>query len=75
MEIPTEQPDGSEACVMPPEYEEYMLRKVLWQEAGLHYEDTPLEVTKEHMTFRSLEAEHPYRQQKAQRAAQQKLGN
>ena len=72
MEIPTVQPDGSEACVMPPEYEEYTLRKVLWQEAGLHYDDTPIETVAQHMTFRALEQQHPYRQQ---RARQQRANN
>ena len=72
MEIPTIQPDGSEQCVMPSEYEEYVLRKIMWTEAGLHYDDTPAHVTAEHIAFRELEAKHPYRQQKAQQEAQRK---
>lgn len=72
MEIPTIQSDGSEACVMPTEYEEYTLRKVLWQEAGLHYDDTPVETTAQHMSFRALEQQHPYR---FERAKQQKAVN
>ena len=72
MEIPSPQIDGSEACVMPPEYEEYMIRKILWQEAGLHYDDTPLHVATEHIAFRELESKHPYRQERARRESERR---
>ena len=72
MEIPTVQADGSEVCVMPPEYEEYRMRRLLWQEHGLHYEDTPNMTIAEIIAFGQLEQQHPYRFQRAQREAQRK---
>lgn len=61
MEIPTPQPDGTETLVMPPEYEEFASRRMLWQEFGLHYDDTPLVEIAQAMTFRALERKHPRR--------------
>lgn len=49
------------ASAMPPAYERHALRRIFWNEYGLHYDDLPRGEVDEALLFRELERQHPQR--------------
>ena len=73
MEIPnTIDADGKEACFMPLAYETFAMRRLLWRELGLRYDDMEHREILETMKFMDLERKHPYRQERARKEAERK---
>ena len=70
MEIPnTVDSSGKEVSLPPAAYERFAMRRLFWREFGLRYDEVTHREVQETMVFHDLERQHPYRQQRAQREA------
>lgn len=60
-DVIAEQAGGKALCVAPPEYEHLAMRRLLWQQVGLQYDDLPRDEAQEIALMLELERAHPQR--------------